>query len=103
MTSPSSVRAEYLECGGNVGRGERVVAPGLERVRQPGEDSAPVVRLTVLAFPMHELLRGSDLAADASTIAWWPRQTPSVGIVGPAGARSPVSRPRPPADPARGR
>ena len=43
-------------------RGERVVAPGLERIRQPGEEAASVVPHGA-RLPVQELARVADLAA----------------------------------------
>src|SRR5438067_13711107 len=53
----------HLELVRHARRGERVVAPDLEPLRQPAEDAAPVV-LDDARLPVEKALRAADLAAE---------------------------------------
>ena len=64
ITSPSAAVADDLEAVGHRGRRERVVAAGLEALRQAGEDAACRRGSTAVAFPCTSSLRLPDLAAE---------------------------------------
>ena len=83
MTSPSAVRDVTASTSGTRRRGERVVAADLDLRRQPFVDTAPVVGARRSPCRAGAPWPGPTSPPNASMIAWCPRQTPSVRVVGP--------------------
>ena len=73
----------HLELVRHRRRRERVVTADLELVGQSGVDAAAVVRDDA-RLAVQERLACPTSPPNASTIAWCPRHTPRVGVVGPS-------------------
>ena len=87
ITSPSAAVADTSSAVRDRRRGERVVAAGREVLRQAGEDAAAVVVRRRSPCRARARAPRRPRRRTPSTIAWWPRQTPSTGTR-PANART---------------
>ena len=96
-------RRAHLQRVGHLRGGQRVVATAFERARQALEEALAVVLDEARALPWTSRRAGPTSPPKASTIAWWPRQTPSVGTRGPSRPTISTLAPASPGRPRAGR